>query len=268
MSQEKDKSSTLIIVAIISAVATICAACIAGIFANLDKLPPADAVAEVPFVETSQELTSPANISGSFSTNTPELLPTSTPVPLPTATQRPLPTSTPWTAGIEDPRNPHVIASNEEGLWEPAYGYRWKNPDDEKDFQVVPIIESVTVDHNVSMDGENGMIIHIQFTVDDQYQDVPCHVSAYFYYRNPHKALIAGSDNYTTTDGKVAVGEDFLPSDSLTTYNNLQLFMPYAALNMSDEVKNAELKFYVLLYTKSGEDIAESDWIDFDYYVK
>lgn len=35
-----------------------------------------------------------------------------------------------WTFGKVSRRNPHVIASNTEGKWEPENGYDWINPDD------------------------------------------------------------------------------------------------------------------------------------------
>jgi len=43
-----------------------------------------------------------------------------------------------WTPGTPDPDHPNVVASEKEGNWKPAPGYKWRDNAAQQDMQVVP----------------------------------------------------------------------------------------------------------------------------------
>ncbi|HKS29952.1 MAG TPA: hypothetical protein VJS44_19170 [Pyrinomonadaceae bacterium] len=119
--------------------------------------------------------------------------------------------------------------------------------------------------HNVSVNGRKGMRIHAKFTV--RYGlDVPCRMIAYFYFADG-RPLKSSDRNYTTVDGNVSASVRFTPAYDPAVYNDLQLFIPYEALNMEagDEY---DLKFYLGLYDNEGERFfGKSGWYPFHLTV-
>jgi hypothetical protein len=115
--------------------------------------------------------------------------------------------------------------------------------------------------HNVTANGQKGMRIHAQFKV--RYGlNVPCRMIAYFF-DDEGTALEAGDEHYTTATGKVSASANFTPQYDPAVYNDLQIFIPYGALNM-ESGDTYDLKFYLALYDKDGERFfSKSGWYKF-----
>jgi hypothetical protein len=129
-------------------------------------------------------------------------------------------------------------------------------PDDpEATFQGARVV------HNVTVNGKKGMRIHAKFTVRYGY-DVRCRMIAYFYY-DDGTPLESADASYSTKDGKVSARANFTPQYDPAVYNDLQLFVPYEALNM-EEGQEYDLKFYLALYDNEGERFfGKSGWYKF-----
>jgi hypothetical protein len=129
-------------------------------------------------------------------------------------------------------------------------------PDDpEATFQGARIV------HNVTVGGKKGMRVHAKFSVKYGY-DVPCRMIAYFYY-DDGTPLESADKNYSTKEGKVSASVRFTPQYDPAVYNDLQLFVPYDALNM-EEGDEYDLKFYLALYDNEGERFfGKSGWYKF-----
>jgi hypothetical protein len=134
-------------------------------------------------------------------------------------------------------------------------GYSIMPDDPEATFQGARVV------HNVTVDGQKGMRIHAKFTVKYGL-DVPCRMIAYFFYDDGTK-LKSGDKNYSTSDGQVSARARFTPKYDPAVYNDLQLFVPYEALNM-EEGDVYDLKFYLALYDNEGERFfGKSGWYKF-----
>jgi hypothetical protein len=111
------------------------------------------------------------------------------------------------------------------------------------------------------------MRVHAKFRL--RYgKGVPCMMIAYFYYDDARNTpLRANSDPdyraYRTTNNQVSAKTNFTPAYDPAVYNDLQLFIPYAALNMARD-DTYQLKFYLALYDKEGErTFGKSGWYKF-----
>lgn len=123
------------------------------------------------------------------------------------------------------------------------------------------IFQGARVVHNVTVNGRVGMRVHAKFTVKYGY-DVACRMIAYFHY-DDGTALVSGDKSYTTKDGKVSASARFTPKYDPAVYNDLQLFVPYDALNM-EEGEEYDLKFYLALYDDEGQRFfGKSGWYKF-----
>lgn len=155
---------------------------------------------------------------------------------------------------------PHVSASDDirRSDWDNAtatLNYAIAPDDPEATFQGARIV------HNVMVNGEKGMRIHAKFTVRYGY-DVRCRMIAYFYYDDGTK-LQSADKKYSTSDGQVSARVFFTPKYDPAVYNDLQLFVPYSALNM-EEGDVYDLKFYLALYDNEGERFfGKSGWYKF-----
>jgi hypothetical protein len=115
--------------------------------------------------------------------------------------------------------------------------------------------------HNVTVNGKVGMRVHANFSV--RYGlNVPCRMIAYFYY-DDGTALDSADKNYSSSEGKVSARVFFTPKYDPAVYNDLQLFVPYEALNM-EEGEEYDLKFYLALYDNDGgRFFGKSGWYKF-----
>jgi|SRR5580765_7029390 len=125
------------------------------------------------------------------------------------------------------------------------------------------IYEGARIVHNVTVNGRKGMRIHAKFRVKYA-QDVACMLIAYFYYDDSDNTpLKAGDANYRTREGNVSAHANFTPAYDPAVYNDLQMFVPYDALNM-ESGDDYDLKFYLALYDKEGgRFFGKSGWYKF-----
>lgn len=125
------------------------------------------------------------------------------------------------------------------------------------------IYEGARIVHNVTVDGEKGMRVHAKFRV--RYGlNVPCMMIAYFYFDDEDSTPLKTDDpNYRSKNGVVSAHANFTPAYDPAVYNDLQLFMPYEALNMASG-DDYNLKFYLALYDKEGDRFfGKSGWYKF-----
>jgi hypothetical protein len=129
------------------------------------------------------------------------------------------------------------------------------------------VFESARIVHNVTVDGEKGMRVHAKFQVKYG-KGVPCLMIAYFYYDDSDNTRLKASSEadyraYRDTKGGVSAKTRFTPAYDPAVYNDLQLFIPYDALNMASG-DTYDLKFYLSLYDNEGErSFGKSGWYRF-----
>ncbi|HMJ25996.1 MAG TPA: hypothetical protein VK475_09220 [Pyrinomonadaceae bacterium] len=125
------------------------------------------------------------------------------------------------------------------------------------------IYEGARIVHNVTVDGVKGMRVHATFRV--RYGlGVPSMMIAYFYYDDEDSTpLKSGDADYRDKKGNVSCHVNFTPAYDPAVYKDLQLFMPYEALNM-ESGEQYDLKFYLALYDKEGgRFFGKSGWYKF-----
>ena len=129
------------------------------------------------------------------------------------------------------------------------------------------IFEGARIVHNVTVNGEKGMRVHAKFRVKYG-QDVECMLIAYFYFDDADQTKLKTSDpNYRSKDGTVSAHTNFTPAYDPAEYADLQIFVPYDALNMQ-EGDEYDLKFYLALYDKEGgRFFGKSGWYKFHLTV-
>lgn len=125
------------------------------------------------------------------------------------------------------------------------------------------VYQGARIVHNVTVKGQKGMRVHAKFTVKHGY-DVSCKMIAYFYYDDSDNTpLKASDDSYRTKTGNVSAQTSFTPKYDPAVYNDLQIFIPYDALNMESGEEH-DLKFYLALYDTEGERFfGKSGWYKF-----
>lgn len=125
------------------------------------------------------------------------------------------------------------------------------------------IYEGARIVHNVTVNGKKGMRVHAKFRVKYGL-DVPCMLIAYFYFDDSDNTPLKTDDpNYRAKDGTVSAHANFTPGYDPAVYNDLQIFMPYDALNM-ESGDDYDLKFYLGLYDKEGgRFFGKSGWYKF-----
>ena len=125
------------------------------------------------------------------------------------------------------------------------------------------IFETARIVHNVTVNGKKGMRVHAKFHVKYG-MDVACMMIAYFYFDDADNTPLKTSDQkYRAKDGTVSATANFTPAYDPAVYNDLQIFMPYDALNM-ESGDDYDLKFYLALYDKEGgRFFGKSGWYKF-----
>jgi hypothetical protein len=125
------------------------------------------------------------------------------------------------------------------------------------------IYEGARIVHNVTVDGVKGMRVHATFRVKYGL-GVPSMMIAYFYYDDEDNTPLKTDDaDYRDKKGGVSCHVNFTPAYDPAVYKDLQLFMPYEALNM-ESGQTYDLKFYLALYDKEGgRFFGKSGWYKF-----
>jgi hypothetical protein len=125
------------------------------------------------------------------------------------------------------------------------------------------VYQGARIVHNVTVDGVKGMRVHANFKVLYG-KGVPSMMIAYFYYDDAENTpLKSGDEDYRDKKGNVSCHVNFTPAYDPALYEDLQLFMPYEALNM-ESGETYQLKFYLALYDKAGgRFFGKSGWYKF-----
>ncbi len=125
------------------------------------------------------------------------------------------------------------------------------------------IITNVHVDHNVVVDGANGMMISISFQITN-FRDQEGEVGAYFYFDDvANRRLKDYNGYYRDPNGYVAVGVTFKPGSNDAVIEELTLFLPYQELHIYQE-EHYDLKFHLIIWDNAtGTALTNSDWIKF-----
>lgn len=121
--------------------------------------------------------------------------------------------------------------------------------------------ERIWVEYDALEGNQKGMRIHVKFTVYEL-KNTDCQVGIYFQDENGNPLKDKNKRLYTTK-GNVAVFKDLKPGFATTVYNDLQLFMPYAELDLGDGSFN--LKMDVDLIYDDGEIIQHLTIYNFNY---
>jgi hypothetical protein len=126
------------------------------------------------------------------------------------------------------------------------------------------VYEGARIVHNVTVDGVKGMRVHAKFRVLYG-KGIPSMMIAYFYYDDADNTpLKSDSPNYRDKKGNVSAHVNFTPAYDPALYEDLQLFVPYEALNM-ESGETYQLKFYLALYDKEGgRFFGKSGWYKFN----
>jgi hypothetical protein len=126
------------------------------------------------------------------------------------------------------------------------------------------IYEGARIVHNVTVDGVKGMRVHAKFRVLYG-KGVPSMMIAYFYYDDADNTpLKSDNPNYRDKKGDVAATVNFTPAYDPAVYEDLQMFVPYEALNMASG-ETYQLRFYLALYDKEGgRFFGKSGWYKFN----
>jgi hypothetical protein len=155
-----------------------------------------------------------------------------------------------------------LTASNASSLKDRSNRITIAMPDDPE-----AVFEDARIVHNVTVAGEKGMRVHAKFHVKYG-KGIPCMMIAYFYYDDRNNSPLKASADadyraYRTVNGAVSAKTNFTPGYDPAVYNDLQLFIPYNALNM-ESGNEYDLKFYLSLYDKEGErSFGKSTWYRF-----
>ena len=125
------------------------------------------------------------------------------------------------------------------------------------------VYQGARIVHNVTANGQKGMRVHAKFQVKYGL-DVDCMLIAYFYFDDADSTPLKTDDaNYRSKNGVVSAHSNFTPGYDPAVYNDLQLFIPYDALNM-ESGDDYDLKFYLALYDKEGgRFFGKSGWYKF-----
>lgn len=129
-------------------------------------------------------------------------------------------------------------------------------------------IDDVWVDHNITQNGQLGMIIHSKFSVQSM-MNKQGNFIIWFY--NEDESPIKGYDQqkYVNTSGYLAVYEKFTPNYARTSFNDFKLFFPYDNLKKSLGAENGRynLKYRVNVYDENNNSIASSKFGSFIYTI-
>jgi hypothetical protein len=109
--------------------------------------------------------------------------------------------------------------------------------------------EKLRVDYDVTEDGVKGMKIHVNFSISNM-KDVDGYVAVYFEKKNGEK-IPSENSSYRSKSGQLAVYKNIRPAYAEAVYTDLQLFMPYSAINIPRG--RHDLKIDVDIILKNGD---------------
>lgn len=118
-------------------------------------------------------------------------------------------------------------------------------------------ISSVTMDHNVTQNGEKGMRINVSYSAS-HLSGNGLHICAWFYFQNGN-VLKDYNNSYATTNGQVTVQKWTYSTNS---YQTVTLFIPYSELHCSNR-GTYDLKFFIGINDSNDKRLTSSSYYDF-----
>ena len=178
--------------------------------------------------------------------------PTSTPTPTPTPTpkrtvEKPTPTATATPTAPPTPTPTPSVSPSPKSASDPSGSF-----------------DKMSVDYNVTENGRFGMRIHVNFSAYNL-KGVDCDLLIRFQ-KSDSSYLQTNNGGYKNDNGEVAVVGTLKPAYDNALYEDLQIFMPYDALDLPRGKYN--LKMDVDLAHKSGDLIQHFNFYDFEYEEK
>ena len=110
-------------------------------------------------------------------------------------------------------------------------------------------IENVTVSHNQTVSGEDGMTIKMKLNVHGL-KDKDGQVAVYFYDENG-TVLKDKNDKYNTSGGDVATHDNIKPKYDNTEWSEFKLSIPYSELHLSGGAGTKSIKFKFIVWDQS-----------------
>ncbi len=130
-------------------------------------------------------------------------------------------------------------------------------------FEPHTTFDSVWVDYDITEDGVRGMRIHLKFWAYEM-KDMDAYVAIYFEYNDELAGYLKDKNQkFHSTAGDVAVYKSIRPAYDPAVYNDLQLFMPYAELDLEPGVYDLTMDIKVIY--KAGGVISRLTYHDFEY---
>ena len=155
--------------------------------------------------------------------------------------------------------------------------YRYRNPEPVKPSPVVKNkseklksgkpsaeFEKIWVDYNVREEGRLGMRIHVKFSVYNM-KDVDSYLAVYFEKADGTR-LTSANRKYSSTDGQTAVFRALKPGYDDTIYKDLEVFMPYDELKLTNG--KYDLKMDADVIYENGDMVEHLGYHDFEYEKK
>lgn len=125
------------------------------------------------------------------------------------------------------------------------------------------IIERLETAFDTYVGDVRGMTIKVFFTADNL-KDVQCSANAYFYWKDGTK-ILSLDGTYQDPSNNVGVRQDFKPGYDAAVYDGLEIFMPYAELEMDFLAGTYDLKYHVLIFDENNVELARSEFSNFSY---
>ena len=126
----------------------------------------------------------------------------------------------------------------------------------EPNTEPVATIEKIWCVHDVYQYGQKGMEIHVKFHVKRMLGRTGRCV-AYFYQSDNTTPLYDYNGNYTTSDGQVSCGSDYMPSYEESVFKEFTLFMPLDELHLS--AGEFDLTFDVAIFDDKGNVLSQHE---------
>ncbi len=124
-------------------------------------------------------------------------------------------------------------------------------------------LTKIEVEHNLTKDGKLGMKIFQTFQISNA-QNRKCLISAHFYNTATGQALPDKNGVYSTTDKTVSTYGGFTPGYPNTSFNRLELFLPYDELHLG--YGEHKLRMSVSIWDDQGKELSRGGDYFFDYH--
>lgn len=117
-------------------------------------------------------------------------------------------------------------------------------------------IHRVWTDFNVSREGQLGLLVHVDFSVEDM-SGREGSVQAFFHFDNG-EPLVDTNRQFYTASGNVALGEMFSPAGADVRFSDFQMFIPYSELHLPSG--EHRLRYLTQVFDDNSRELATSDY--------